>query len=1128
MKKIKYILFVILLMGVSFSSYGQSYVVSTTAAVNSTYINISQDDAVQYVVQPGDTKTIPVETNLAFVASSNQAWCETEAIMVNEKRHLKLTVAANNEDDVRQAVVTLKGKDNNSVSLTVNQLGLKANIFVDKESVNVYHYDLKFSLEISSNVAFSFELPSWITTNDTPAIGFKTYNFTVDPITEEEAERNATIIIKSTGGSVADISIPVNLSHVGYPSFAVISDTHFGNSQGEGPMVKVPKALKNLTSHKKLDALFVVGDLTDWGTAPQYTQLTQVFKDKNNFTNPVDTMFFLMGNHDNYDGGAINNYKNGLKSFNNGNEYPLEQYIVIKGYPFITLSQRSGSNTDANDASIGQNSYPKAVQDSLSNWLERASRDFPGKPIFVFSHVPTKFSAYSSWPSEGDGTAWPTWSMKVLNPILNKYPQVVVFGGHSHYPIGDPRSIHQGVNPNSSRQNFFTALNTGSTTYSEIHSPSVEPGNHPERYAYVTEGMILTVQPNEDVEIRRYDTYRNVEMHPETPWVVKAPHDGTMFEFADKRDADDTNVYNRPIRNGLPAPIFANEAQVTIDSYSTNSVTVTYPQATDNDYVFRYLVKIKRLDGTVEKEYRQFSQFYLTTEMPQQLTAQINGLTQNTSYIAEVTALDSYENASEPIVSAEFKTGTYTPDPGSSKPDANTLLLDVVFNEDGSATDISSLQNAVVPGSTLPETYFNEDYNIQVAKFIGSNTSFYKVDYKNNQTIKSAFSNGFTFETLYKTNNTGNVAPMSAQEGGGAGIEQASGGQLQFYVNIGGSYKIVKSSVTVKAGQFYHVVAIYDKSGGKILMYVDGNLAGEEAVSGSFTFPGIDAAHWIGIGGDANPSGNAQFSLNGEVAVARMYNKAVTRDEVFWMYNDYDLDENTEPQEPEALVLPVDFPTSKLEGHWQFNSDGVVEKTAKQGTSLSVTNDGGVTYPTVDGLKTAFVVNSNVGSMSPNFLTLNHQLEATDSEDTEVKDYCIVMDVKTLFNTSYLPVLWSKSYSGDADIFVKNDGSIGLNGGGLGYTSAGFIQDGWNRIVINAKLSENIIEFYTVYPNGTVNTSKRKVSATARFSLRTNSASTIFQDNDGEDGDVYIAQFVLFNDTLDQEELDDILVPWTK
>ena len=309
-------------------------------------------------------------------------------------------------------------------------------------------------------------------------------------------------------------------------------------------MVKVPQALRNLTSHGALDALAVVGDLANAGKTSEYQMLTSVFSDKTNFTNPVGTFLVLMGNHDNMDANGTANYQNGLKSFNNNESYPLHQYKVIKGYPFITISMRTSSSNDTSSAATGTAAYPQDVVNQLEAWLEQASKECPGKPIFVFTHVPPRWSVYGSWPEYESGSAW---GMKVLNPVLNKYPQAVVFAGHSHYPLGDPRSIHQGANPNSERNNYYTVINTASTTYSEVNPGAVNAGIHPEGYTNVTEGLIVSELENGDIDITRYDTYRNLEIGAEH-WVLKAPFDGSKFEYADIRDADD-NPNNNPLRS---------------------------------------------------------------------------------------------------------------------------------------------------------------------------------------------------------------------------------------------------------------------------------------------------------------------------------------------------------------------------------------------------------------------------------------------------------------------------------------------------------------------------------------------------------------------------------------------------
>ena len=445
-------------------------------------------------------------------------------------------------------------------------------------------------------------------------------------------------------------------------SFGVISDIHFGNGVGEGPMVKVPQALKNLTSQGQLDVLAVVGDLANSGSASEYVQLVGVFQDKANFTKPVGQFLFMMGNHDNFSSDGKERYQEGLKAFNDGKPYPFHQYVVIKGYPFITISQFSGDSNDTGSTSAGNAAYPQDNVAILESYLEQASQECPGKPIFVFTHVPPRWTVYGSWPEIETGGAW---GMQVLNPVLNKYPQAVVFSGHSHYPLGDPRSIHQGANPQSSRQNYYTVINTASTTYSEVNPGAVAAGIHPQGYDYVTEGMILTELPNGDIEIRRYDTYRNEEIGADKRWVLKAPFDGSMFQYADKRDADD-NPDGRPLRTGGSAPVFTKSAELKAE-VSAHKAVLTIPQAKDDECVFRYRIRVSK-GGLVVSEKFIFSQFYLNSAMPQTLKCDINVLDSNTDYVVEVVAMDSYDNMSVPLTLA-FTTpaGSGT---GDSTPDA--------------------------------------------------------------------------------------------------------------------------------------------------------------------------------------------------------------------------------------------------------------------------------------------------------------------------------------------------------------------------------------------------------------------------------------------------------------------------
>jgi predicted phosphodiesterase len=399
---------------------------------------------------------------------------------------------------------------------------------------------------------------------------------------------------------------------VSYPRFIVISDTHFGNTVGRGPMDKVPKALKNLTAKTpKADAIFVVGDITNNGNSGQYDQLLSVFGNTDNVPEGMP-VYFMMGNHDNYSGsGAASLYMSKISQ-------PLHQYIIIKDYPFITVSETGSDQNDFNASAV------KFLSDNLA----KASADFPGKPVFVFIHVPTVNTSYGSCISGPlpDGG----WSTDKFKSTLDRYPQAIVFSGHTHYPLGDPRSIHQ---------DRFTAINTASTTYSEVEANvGLNIGTLPEKYDNITEGLIVTVIENGDVKLERWDTYRNEEIHPD--WLITAPHDGTHFTYAN--------------RTGGTPPSFDADDAPTVENVASTTCSVSFPQATDDEVVHNYRVEI--MDGNnVAARQTIFSGFYLNSSMPDSLTVNIDGLSANTSYTAKVTAYDSYRQASQSI-SIDFKT----------------------------------------------------------------------------------------------------------------------------------------------------------------------------------------------------------------------------------------------------------------------------------------------------------------------------------------------------------------------------------------------------------------------------------------------------------------------------------------
>ncbi|MDR1922781.1 MAG: metallophosphoesterase, partial [Planctomycetaceae bacterium] len=211
------------------------------------------------------------------------------------------------------------------------------------------------------------------------------------------------------------------------PRFAVMSDTHFGSNTGYGSVAKVSRALRNIVQKGNLDAIFVVGDLTDNGSAAQYDLLLKVFKDTS-IIPESQRVVFMMGNHEFY------NKEKPFENYAKKIGQPLHQYLEIKGYPFITLSLNSGNASD----------YSKESQQFFAEKIEAAAQKYPDKPIFIFSHTPPQNTCYGS----------KSWGASALLETLNKYPQAIIFSGHTHTPIGDSRMVWQGN---------FTSINDGST-----------------------------------------------------------------------------------------------------------------------------------------------------------------------------------------------------------------------------------------------------------------------------------------------------------------------------------------------------------------------------------------------------------------------------------------------------------------------------------------------------------------------------------------------------------------------------------------------------------------------------------------------------------------------------------------
>ncbi|MDR1919191.1 MAG: metallophosphoesterase, partial [Tannerellaceae bacterium] len=293
--------------------------------------------------------------------------------------------------------------------------------------------------------------------------------------------------------------------------FVVISDTHFSPWSGHE---SVPKALKNLLQKEPLpDAVFVVGDLTEHGWPAEYDAFMATFTDRSLVPEGLE-VYLMTGNHDLgrilKAGDDPFEHMSATERYMKKTGQPLHQYVDIKGYPFVTVSMTAEDvlYSGLPEEEVRNRLYDEEALRFLEEKLAEAKRDHPGKPIFLFSHIGSSSSCFGTFPHEDGGqTQFP--------PILDAYPEVVFFNGHSHFPIGDPRTIHQ---------DRYTSINDGSVstlagTKYFIPTPHTPQTN----LTQISEGLIVNVWTDGRVEIERWDAARDEEILPR--WQLEPPFD---------------------------------------------------------------------------------------------------------------------------------------------------------------------------------------------------------------------------------------------------------------------------------------------------------------------------------------------------------------------------------------------------------------------------------------------------------------------------------------------------------------------------------------------------------------------------------------------------------------------------
>ncbi|MBQ0010262.1 MAG: metallophosphoesterase, partial [Ruminococcus sp.] len=358
-------------------------------------------------------------------------------------------------------------------------------------------------------------------------------------------------------------------------SFGAISDTHVDGANTI-PAQKFKSALEQLKARAALhdadgiDAICVAGDLIDTGYNGNYNE-TNFFKNiyESVFDPTVTPLIYTIGNHD----------PKGWWTANSASEAQQISKLLGDSYFKADLDNEMRKSEECRHCKVGPYhflcitpctqdpvTYTGAAKEWLDKTLAELTAENPGQYVFVVTHPMIHNTVYGS----DLGTYWYT---DDLTDILSKYPQVVTFGGHLHFPLNDPRSV---------MQTAFTSFGCGSVRYMAI-----EAGNYEDMAGNTTmndkdefsQGLLIQIDGNGNLRATRMDFYHEDTI--DEPWEVSHPvADGShLMKYTMDRGSEENN--KAPKMTDLSVSVGDGTG-------SSRPVTVTFAAAEDDEFAHHY------------------------------------------------------------------------------------------------------------------------------------------------------------------------------------------------------------------------------------------------------------------------------------------------------------------------------------------------------------------------------------------------------------------------------------------------------------------------------------------------------------------------------------------------------------
>lgn len=260
-----------------------------------------------------------------------------------------------------------------------------------------------------------------------------------------------------------DVDIPARARDFGKKTYTynVVSDIHVSTLIG-GPHngkelynTHLEEACLDMAEvSPKSEGMFIVGDIANSGRAEEWKKASDIIDSVVGAPLP----YYVLGNHDLYDNTTP--YDKKVQNFLNYSGQEKAYYEVeIKGFHHLILGSQA-QHTDG-----GVHSF---LFDDQLNWLDERLADITAKkdaPVFVYSHQ----SLYNTIAGSLKGQNWNGIEQNdKLQAILAKYPNVILFNGHSHWIMQSYRNAYFSTNKMSNAFNTSSVAYLWSTTDTEI------------------------------------------------------------------------------------------------------------------------------------------------------------------------------------------------------------------------------------------------------------------------------------------------------------------------------------------------------------------------------------------------------------------------------------------------------------------------------------------------------------------------------------------------------------------------------------------------------------------------------------------------------------------------------------